>query len=281
MASPLTNGGTHYTQERYSKEIVKLMRPQLVVRSEFSRDYEGNPTAGAVNVPVRGVETVIGAYNVLSGKALTQSATTYLNIPVNKDYAINELVDKFEASAVPDGIVAQRLESAAYIAGKTLELNAINELETYGTVETSFDTLTASTAYKAIKNSVKEIKKLGVDINKVVVFVDPDTEGMLLEDTLFANSSSVIGAELLREGVIGKINGAKVKMSPLLSVTTDYIVVATEWAQAIDEFIVEPAINNLADGVHIGASALQGRMIYEDKLTNALACRVKKTTSSI
>lgn len=280
MANPIT-GGTHYRQERYADTIVKLMRPLLVVRNSFSRDYEGQPTAGAVQVPVRDTEVELQAYNVLNGTNLTQSATTYLPILITKDYAINELIDKYEAAAVPDSLVAQRLDSGAYSMARQLELNAIAELENNGTDESSTTALTNETAYKSIKDSVSQIKKLGVDINKVMVFVSADTEALLLEDTKFANSSSMIGAELLREGVIGKINGAQVKMSPNLSSTTEYIVVATEWAQAIDEFIAEPTIEDIKDGKHVKASALQGRMVYEDKLTKATACRVKTTATSV
>ena len=41
MANPIATNGTHYRQERYADSIVKLFRKQLVVRSEFMRDYEG------------------------------------------------------------------------------------------------------------------------------------------------------------------------------------------------------------------------------------------------
>ena len=49
----IQKNGTHKRQERYADAIVKLMRQQFNIRAEFSRDYEGNPTAGAVEVPTR------------------------------------------------------------------------------------------------------------------------------------------------------------------------------------------------------------------------------------
>lgn len=281
MANPIATNGTHYRQERYADSIVKLFRKQLVVRSEFMRDYEGNPTAGAVNVPVRAVDVALANYNVASGVSLTQSATTYLNIPVDNHKAINELIDGYEAAAVPDNLIAQRLESGAYSIGTTLELNAIAELENNGTTESSTIALSTSTAYSSIATSIKEVKKLGVDVNEMVVFVSPDTELLLLTDDKFANTAGTLGAELVREGVIGKIAGVRVKMSANLSATTEYIVLARQWAQAIDEWKIEPTVNNLMDGAHIGASALQGRMVYADKLTAATACRVKTISASI
>lgn len=276
MANPIGLNGTHYRQERYADSIVKLFRKQLVVRSEFARDYEGSPVAGAVQVPVRGTDVTIGNYDVVAGASLTTSATTYLNIPVNNHKSINELIDGYEADAVPDNLVAQRLESGAYQVGLTLERNAIVELETYGTAESSTTALSTTDVYTSIATSIKDVKKLGVDINDIVVIVSPETELLLLSDAKFANTSGLLGAELVRDGVIGKIAGARVKMSANLTALTEYIVFAKPWAQAIDEWKVEPSINNLADGVHIGASALQGRMVYADKLTEATACRVKK-----
>jgi len=281
MANPIAANGTHYRQERYADSIVKLFRKQLVVRSEFMRDYEGNPVAGAVKVPVRATDVALANYDVASGVSLTQSATTYLNIPVDNHKAINELIDGYEASAVPDNLIAQRLESGAYSIGTTLELDAINELVTHGTTEQSTTALTESTAFKKIATSIKDVKKLGVDLMDIVVVVSPETELLLQTDDKFANTSGQLGAELVRNGVIGKIVGANVKMSANLPANVEYIVFARPWTQAIDEWKVEPSVNNLMDGAHIGASALQGRMVYADKLTEATACRVKTVPASV
>ena len=281
MANPIAENGTHNRQERYADSIVKLFRKNLVVRSEFSRDYEGSPVAGAVKVPVRATDVALNNYDVVSGVSLTTSATTYLNIPVDNHKAINELIDGYEASAVPDNLIAQRLESGAYSIGTTLELNAINELVTHGTTEASTTALTESTAFKTIATSIKDVKKLGVDLMDVVVVVSPETELLLQTDDKFANTSGQLGAELVRNGVIGKIVGANVKMSANLPANVEYIVFARPWAQAIDEWKVEPSVNNLMDGAHIGASALQGRMVYTDKLTEATACRVKTIPASV
>lgn len=281
MANPIAENGTHNRQERYADSIVKLFRKNLVVRSEFSRDYEGSPVAGAVKVPVRATDVALNNYDVVSGVSLTTSATTYLNIPVDNHKAINELIDGYEASAVPDNLIAQRLESGAYSIGTTLELNAINELVTHGTTEASTTALTESTAFKTIATSIKDVKKLGVDLMDVVVVVSPETELLLQTDDKFANTSGQLGAELVRNGVIGKIVGANVKMSANLPANVEYIVFAKPWVQAIDEWKVEPSVNDLMDGAHIGASALQGRMVYADKLTEATACRVKTVPASV
>ena len=279
MANAIT-GGTHERQERYVDSIVPLYRKELNIRADFMTDYEGSPVAGAVKVPVRDTDVTVGNYNVATGGALSQSATTYLNIPVDTDIFVNELVDGYEALAVPDDLKAQRLESGAYSLGMDLELKAIKELEDNGTDESSTTPLTNETAYTSIKNSVVALKKLGVDVSLIRVKVSADTEALLMEDIKFSNSAGTLGAELLRNGVIGKIAGAQVKPSYNMSATTEYMVYATPWCQAGEEFRTDLGFKDLTNEF-IGSSALQGRVVPFQKLTKKSACRVKKTATSI
>lgn len=103
---------------------------------------------------------------------------------------------------------------------------------------------------------------------------------MLLTDDKFANTAGALGAELVRNGVIGKINGVQVKPNYLLPDGVECIVYAKPWCQAIDEWKIEPQFKDIADGKHVGASALQGRMVYKDVVTNALAVEVKKNNTA-
>jgi len=277
MANAIAINGTHKRQERYADTIVKLMRQQFNIRNEFSRDYEGNPVSGAVNVPTRNNDITLSDYDVKNGITLTQSATDYLPILIDQHKAFSELVDGYEAEAVPDNLRAQRLESAAYVTGKALELSAIKALIDGGTIEASTTATTKSNVYETIATSVKTLKARGITTNDLRIAVSADTELKLLSDDKFANTSGTLGAELVRNGVIGKINGVQVKPNYLLPDNCEYIVYAPAWCQAIDEWKVEPAFNDIKDGKHVGASALQGRMVYKDVVTNKLAVQVKTT----
>lgn len=277
MANAIATNGTHKRQERYADTIVKLMRKEFNIRNEFSRDYEGDPTAGAVNVPTRNGDIQLSDYDVLNGITMTQSATDYLQILVDGHKAFSELVDGYEAEAVPDNLRAQRLESASYVLGRALELSAIKALVDGGTIESSTSATTEDNVYKTIATSVKNLKARGIATNDLRIAVSADTELKLLTDAKFANTAGSLGAELVREGVIGKINGVAVKPNYLLPDEVEYIVYAPAWCQAIDEWKVEPSFNDIKDGKHVGASALQGRLVYKDVVTNALAVQVKTT----
>ncbi len=268
----IETNGTHERQERYADEAVKLMRPLMKIRNTFSRDYEGKPTAGAVKVPVRKIDVELKDYDVKSGVPLSQSATTYKNIPVDNHKAINELIDGYEADAVPDNLVAQRLESGSYVMGRALENDAISALLT-GKPSTQ-GALSKENVYETLLKDVSIISKLGVDKSRIKVAISYETEVMLLTDEKFSNTASQIGAELARNGVVGRINGVDVITQDLGTkdgAAVEYIVYAIDWCQAIDEWKKEPHIAGLSDGAHIGASALQGRMVYADALTDEQA----------
>ena len=281
MANAIGTNGTHERQERFADAIVKLMRPSLKIRSTFSRDYEGSPVAGAVKVPVRNTDVEITDYDVKNGVALSQSATTYINVPVDNHKALNELIDGYEASAVPANLTAQRLESGAYSIAKTLEADAIAQLLT-GTASTQED-CTADNVYANIVKDIAILAKKGIDKERMYVAIDYATETLLLTDEKYSNTASQIGAELAREGVVNKINGVKVIVQDLGTNTEgkaiEYFIYGIDWCQAIDEWKVAPSINNLSDGSHIGASALQGRMVYTDTVTNKEAVIVKAVNS--
>lgn len=279
MANAIATNGTHKRQERYADTIVKLMRKEFNIRNEFSRDYEGSPVSGAVNVPTRNGDIQLSDYDVLNGITMTQSATDYLQILVDGHKAFSELVDGYEADAVPDNLRAQRLESAGYVTGRALELSAIKALVDGGTIEPSTSETTEDNVYKTIATSVKNLKARGIPTDGLRIAVSADVELKLLTDSKFANTAGTLGAELVRNGVIGKINGVQVKPNYLLPENVEYIVYAPAWCQAIDEWKVEPSFNNIQDGKHVGASALQGRMVYKDVVTNALAVQVKTTGS--
>lgn len=279
MANTVTpTNGTHQRQERYIDMIVELMRPYLYIRNTFTTDYDGSPKAGAVKVPVRNIDVEVQDYDVVSGANLTTSATSYLNIPIDNNQVINELIDNYEAVAVPDNLIAQRLESGAYSIAKTLEEDALKVLTTEGNYtasQTQGTDSTVATIYSDILKDIAQLKKLGVRPDRIKVAIDSETEVLLLTDEKFSNTASQIGAELARSGVIGRINGCDVITEDLSGVHAQYIVYAPDWCKAIDEFTIAPRVVDIRDGAHVGASKLEGRMVYADAVTDNKAVIVK------
>lgn len=275
MANAIEINGTHKRRETYANEVLTLAQIETNVYDDFSTDYEIDGATGAINVPTRSGEVTISDYDILNGVELTQSATDYVVLPVDKNYAINELIDGYEAEAVPDDLRANRIAAAAGSMGAKKEALAIAELVENGTTSSDTNALTTSDVYAKIAKEVSNMKKRGMKVASMRIIVDADTELLLLTDDKFANSSSTVGAELLREGVIGKINGVAVKPNYALPANVEAVIYDKRFAQKYEVWSVEPSINNLADGKHIGASALQGRMVGGLMLTNALGAQIK------
>jgi hypothetical protein len=275
MANPIAKNGTHERRETYANEVLAMAKSKVNVYEDFSTDYEIDGATGQINVPTRSAEVTISDYDVLNGVELTQSATDYVALPIDQNYAINELIDGYEAEAVPDNLRANRIEAAGYSMGLKKENLAISQLVSKGTTSTDKTALTEADAYKKIASEIANMKKRNMDVASMRVVVSADTELLLLTDDKFANTSGQLGAELVREGVIGKINGVAVKPNYLLPENVEFIVYDKRFAQKYEVWSVEPSINNLADGKHIGASALQGRQVGGLMVTNPLGVQVK------
>jgi hypothetical protein len=286
MANPkLPTDGTHELQERYAQSILKVLRKKNPLRLRGGRDYEGDPLAGAIKVPQRDTEVTVAAYDVVTGTPLTTGATVYRTITVDKNYAVNELIDDYEANAVPDRLIAQRLDSAAYSMNSQEEADFVAELVSAGTESSNTTALVAATAYSSISTEVGELLKLGIDPSTITVAITTDVETLLLTDEKYTNTASQIGAERAMTGVINMIRGAAIVRSDKLGLinttnNVEFIAFTSDYAQVGDEWKVMPNINDLRDGVHIGASALQGRSVYWNDLTRAVGARIKRDSAT-
>lgn len=275
MANPIGTNGTHKRKETYANEVLTIARAQMNVYDDFSEDYEKDEVTGQINVPTRNGEVTVSDYDVLQGIELTQSATDYLPLPIDRDYGVNELIDGYEADSVPDNLKAQRIDSAAYSIGMKKEKMAIEALMT-GTVSTDKTPSTAKTIYNNIAKDISNMKKRNMDVKYMRVIVSADSELALLTDEKFSNTSGTLGAELVREGVLGKINGVATKPNYLLDETVEYIIYDKRFCQKYEVWKAEPAIEDIKDGKHIKASALQGRQVGGLMVTNKLAVQIKK-----
>lgn len=267
--------GTNKRKETYANEVLAIARAELNIYEDFSTDYEKDEVTGQINVPTRNGEVKVSDYDILNGIELTQSATDYLPLPIDKDYGVNELIDGYEASAVPDNLVAQRIESAGYSIGVKKENMAIEALMN-GTVSEDTTPLTKEDAYEKIAKEISNMKKRNMKVNSMRVAVSADTELLLLTDEKFSNTAGTLGAELIREGVIGKINGVPVKPNYLMGEDVEFVVYDKRFCQKYEIWKAEPSIEDIKDGKHIKASALQGRQVGGLMVTNALGVQIKK-----
>ena len=91
-------------------------------------------------------------YDKASGVDLETGTTTYMDLDIDQDKAVNELIDGYDAAAVPDNLVADRLDSAGYSLALEMDKKCINVLETTSGVNicATKTAATEETAYKEI-----------------------------------------------------------------------------------------------------------------------------------
>lgn len=270
-------------QERYSSLVDAKLRHTIVqkVGTVWNSRYEGNPKAGVVKVPVRDTEATVAAYDRQSGATKTYTDGSFLDLTIDKDYAINEVIDGYEAESVPDNIVADRLDSAGYSLALQMNSDGTTALTDGGTAMDDTTALTKSTVYEAFVDARTTLSKNKVPLLGRYALVSPDTFALLLKSDEFISASN-LGDEVKQTGAVGQIAGFNVFEDATLDgvtkdgATVEFIAGHPDWCARVEEWAVEPRVQDLAQsGTYIGASAIQGRKIYAHLVTKAAAVLVK------
>lgn len=267
----------HELQDRYSNLVLAKLRKTAIFISLFNRRYEGTPTAGAVKIPVRDTEAAVGDYDKNNGGDLGFGATTYKTLPIDKDKYVNELIDGYEAQAVPDNLLADRLDSAGYSMGISLDSELVALLVANGTASADTTALTKSSIYDSIVDEVAALKKKGLRPSEMWLAVTNETYALLLKSPEFVRASD-LGDNVVQNGQVGRINGLNVYETNNIpdSENVEYIIGNNVFCHFVDEWMVPVGVNDLKDGKHIGASAVQGRRVYGHMVSRPETVTVKK-----
>lgn len=252
----------HTPQERYSSMLDEKLRATLVTRDNyiFNTRYEGTPKAGKVKIPVRDTEVVVSGYNKSTGLNLKEGTTTYIDLVLDHDKAINELIDGFDAASVPDGILAERIDSGGYSLAATIDADSIKLLEEDGTDMGDTTAITSENVYEKIVDMYVKQSETNVPPEGRWLIVSPKIHGALLRCDEFVRYGDM-SQEMKMTGAIGQVAGFAVYESARLDTATDMIAGHPNWCHRVMEWEVPVAIKDLTN-TYIGASAVQGRKIY-------------------
>ena len=267
----------HESQVRYSKLIDIKLRNELVLKDGvvFNNRYEGDPKAGAVKIPVRDTEVEVNRYDRSKGAGLTESSTTYEDMLINQDEAVNELIDGYTAQTVPDNLVADRLDSAGYSLALSLDSVGMKTLEDNSTEFGGTVALTNDNVYSFFTKARTKHSKLGVPKIGRFAIVTPEIYELLLNEPKFL-AADKLNETLIKQGIIGQIAGYNIIECTYADETTEIIFGHPNWCH----WKVPVAVNDLkGSGNFIGASAVQGRQVYGYKVTKKQTL-LRKTVQS-
>ncbi len=286
----------HTAQERYSQLVDAKLRATLVTKDNliFNSRYEGDPKAGKVKVPVRDTEVTVGTYDKAAGLAATASATTYLAIDIDVDEAVNELIDGFDAASVPDGIVAERLDSAGYALALSMDKKSLEALQAAAdaNISATKTAATAATAYKEALAAKRTLSRAGVPNEGRWMIVSPEYLEVLMQDDTFIKQGD-LAQELVQAGAVGRIAGFTVFESSNMDfesttrvsgkkTTTEFICGHPNWCHRVQEWQVPVHLQGLEQsGTYIGASAVQGRKVYGIKVSKGKTLYIKRIETAV
>lgn len=285
----------HAHQERWSSLVDAKLRQTLVTRDNyiFNTNYEGNPKSGKVKVPVRDTEVTVKDYNKATGVDLETGTTTYMDLNIDQDKAVNELIDGFDAAAVPDNILADRLDSAGYSLALEMDQKSINLLETTSGINVCATKTAATdqTAYKEVLAAKTYLTRKGVPQAGRWLICSPEFMAVLMLDDHFIRQGD-LSQELKNAGAVGSVAGFAVfesgntmyedtKLVASKKTTTEFIAGHPNWCHRVQEWGVDVHAQDLAgSGNYIGASAVQGRKIYGLKISKPQTVYVKRTEAA-
>lgn len=200
----------HAHQERWSSLVDAKLRQSLVTRDNyiFNTNYEGTPTAGKVKIPVRDTEVTVKTYDKATGVDLETGSTTYMDLDIDQDMAVNELIDGYDAASVPDNLVADRLDSAGYSLALDMDEKSIRLLEKTSGVNVcaTKTAATEETAYKEVLAAKTYLTRKGVPTEGRWMICSPEFMATLMMDDHFIRQGD-LSQQMKNAGATGAIAG--------------------------------------------------------------------------
>lgn len=215
--------------------------------------------------------------------------TTYLDLDIDNDEAVNEIIDGFDAASVPDGITAERLDSAGYSMALSIDKKSIEALQgaAGANISATKTACTASTAYKEALAAKRTLSRNGVPQAGRWMIVSPEYLETLMQDDRFIKQGD-LSQQLVQTGAVGQIAGFAVYESNNMDfenttrvaskkTTTEFICGHPNWCHRVMEWQTPVHLQDLGgSGKYIGASAVQGRKVYGIKVSKPKTLYIKR-----
>lgn len=279
---------SHELRAEFAPLVDEKLRDTLVTIDEgdsgvlvFNTKYEGDASAGAVKIPLTSKMTV-RPYDKANGIAPTTGSTTYVTVTDFNDVAINEVVDGYDEAALTFDIIADRLSEAGIAGAESMDKTGIVTLELGGSTGEDNSLTTIQTAFNKLVVARTLLTKAGVPTSGRYAIVSPDFYALLLQDTTNFIKQGDISQEMVNDGYIGMCAGFAIKESQNVAPNTEFIAGHSNFATRVKTWIRTPDTVDLnGSGNYVGASAVQGRWVYKEKVTNGNGIYVKSNFPSM
>jgi len=217
---------------------------------------------------------------------LNIGGTNYIDLKLEHDKAVNEMIDGYDAASVPDGILAERMTSAAYALALTIDTLSIRCLENEGTLLDDKEALTEETIYNKIVDMRTQLSDTNVPTAGRWLIVSAEVYGLLLKDTTNFIRQGELSEKLIQSGAIGQIAGFTVYESTILTKNNEEIVDGkttsvemiaghSNWCHRVEAWSV-PLYNENLTNQYVGAMAVKGRKVFGMKISKPETVLIKR-----
>lgn len=258
-------------QNRYAKKFMEVLVQKSVLMAFCTREYEGDPTAGVVNVPMSG-EATVSDYDPAAGLDSSAVSSSYKLISIDNDRAINEIIDNYEAATVPANIVAHRLNMQAKAFAKDNDDIIAATWLANGAQFGDTTPLTKDTAYAAIVDVMTKLSEYNAT-EDLKLAVTPKFYALILKSPEFLGLEAA-GNDAVTKGQVGSIAGFTVYVSNALAANVEFVATGETSTAFIEEFSVAPDVED-AGGNYIGATRIKGREVSGCSVLDSNLVQVK------
>lgn len=263
----------HEAMTNYSTLVLAKIRQENILKTGviFNSDYEGDAASGLVKIPVRDEEVEVSDYDKANGIKGKIGSTTYENFVIDHDKAVNEIIDGFDAQTVPDNLVADRIDSAGYSLARAEDIDGASTLLA-GAVKVNIDTLNETNVYGHIVDLRTALSENNIpNDNRRYLLATPRVYALILKCPEFIKASD-LGDSVVQTGAVGRIAGFNV--FEWNDQTAGFAMLAghPRFATRAEAFKKDIHLQDLGgSGEYIGASAVQGRLVYGHKILRSKA----------
>lgn len=284
-------------QTEYGKIVVAKRRNELVTRSLFNTNYQGDArTAAAVKIPTT-PELSVSDYSTtnLASNSISYDTNNWITASINNDKFINVYIDGYELATLPYDEKADALNRAGYALAKAEDTSAVSTLKYavggYGKDGNAY--ASGDPRYQKAGQIVaaqSDIYDSIVDLFAKQTAKGVPTTGRWLLTTP-AGLAAILGSnkairqgdmaqEIVNKGAVAMIGGYEVYTTAQLSGTatatgagsaTNILAIAghPDYCTVAEAFKVEPAFfDGNGDGNVVGGSFLKGRFVYTHEVTD-------------
>lgn len=264
----------NFKQTFWSKHIQQELENKAILAEWCTRKFEGEAKYGN-QVKILGVGTpTIGNYagTTIGTPETPQDSSVFLQI--NKAKFFNFMIDDVDKAQSTPGLMESLMDEATKAMAHQIDTDIAALAVNAGTLGSSTQINTAALAKTAVDNALIALREANVQItDEVVIELPPFVYQLLKEKYIDLDTNNT---ELLRKGIIGYYDNARVRVSNnLYNDGTDYYAMArTKNAIAyvnqldkVEAYRPETLFSDAVKGLNVyGAKVVRPKELYAMKL---------------